>query len=166
MDQQETTQSPYEQVAQEGLDNIPGYFGNEMFNEKVTFFTCVGDKSSYSIPSAVGLRLSKNFMNYNKYYIIVFVICLFPTLFINFKFFLTQLVINALFVTLFYFFPTILPKRLGGAPFTVFYFVLFFVICLVFNTLLAYILFLIAAALCLLHAMTRTNIEDVVGEGL
>ncbi|KAL7721791.1 PRA1 family protein [Entamoeba marina] len=135
MNQLDTTQSPYSRVAFEGLDNIPGYLSNDIFNERVGLRNCIGNINGYSIPPSVASRLENNIVTYMRIYLLAFFIIFIPSLYIRS---LSPLTIAGIFV------------------------LLIFVLCFIFSNLLTWLLFAICITSTILHGMTRTHVEEVL----
>ncbi|EDR25293.1 hypothetical protein EDI_165250 [Entamoeba dispar SAW760] len=158
MNQEETTQTTYDRVSQEGLDDVPGYLNSDMFNERIDFKMFIGGISSYSIPINAKLRFENNIITYLKYYIGVIFILLLPTEFLSFKFFFIESVINIAL----YLFGNKLSKRFSQNPtvFILLYLLTLFTLCLCVNRLIIWLLYLIAISFCCLHALTRIHVEE------
>ncbi|KAL7721792.1 PRA1 family protein [Entamoeba marina] len=100
MNQLDTTQSPYSRVAFEGLDNIPGYLSNDIFNERVGLRNCIGNINGYSIPPSVASRLENNIVTYMRIYLLAFFIIFIPSLLVSIPFVLVE---SSLTIVLYFF---------------------------------------------------------------
>ncbi|BFU24406.1 hypothetical protein EHI8A_008700 [Entamoeba histolytica HM-1:IMSS-B] len=163
MDQQETTQTNYSRVSNNGLEDITTYLINDLFNEQFDLKTFIGNITSYSVPMDIESRYENNIRTYIKIYIFIYFIIFIPSLFIgSWKFFITESLFNIL---LFFSIPKLKHSslfQLKPTILSIIYVFITFILCLFTNKLFIWLLFTIAVSGSTLHSITRVHMEEVL----